>query len=66
MWEDQVFANTCRATCRRDCVLASMTTDVCLIGLDIIALEESFNLQVVCDARGSDGQIADAMTRRRM
>jgi nicotinamidase-related amidase len=66
VWEGEAFANACRATCRRNCVLAGMTTEICVVGLAIIALEEGFTLQLVCDACSSGSQLDDAMAWRRM
>jgi nicotinamidase-related amidase len=66
LWEGEAFANACRATCRRNCVLAGMTTEICVVGLAIIALEEGFTLQLVCDACSSGSQLDDAMAWRRM
>jgi len=65
-WEDEAFANACRATGKRNLVMAGVTTDVCMVGPAISALEEGFNVQVVCDACGSGNQIAEEMAWRRM
>ena len=46
--------------------MAGVTTDVCMVGPAISAVEEGFNVQVVCDACGSDNQIAEEMAWRRM
>jgi nicotinamidase-related amidase len=66
VWEGEAFANACRATCTRIYVLAGMTTDICVVGLAISALEEGFTLQAVCDGCGSGSQLDDAMAWRRM
>jgi len=60
-WEDEAFANACRATGKRNFVMAGVTTDVCMVAPAISAVEEGFNVQVVCDAcgSGSGNQIAE-------
>jgi nicotinamidase-related amidase len=65
-WDDPAFASACRATSRRNFVMAGVTTDVCMVGPAISALEEGYNVQVVCDACGSSNQIAEEMSWRRM
>lgn len=65
-WEDPAFAEACRNTGRRNFVMAGVTTDVCMVGPAISALEEGFNVQVVCDACGSGNPIAEEMAWRRM
>jgi nicotinamidase-related amidase len=65
-WEDEAFAGACRATGKRNLVMAGVTTDVCMVGPAISALEEGFNVQVVCDACGSGNAIAEEMAWRRM
>ena len=65
-WDDENFANACRATARRNFVMAGVTTDVCMVAPAIDALNEGFNVQVVCDACGSTNQIAEEMSWRRM
>jgi nicotinamidase-related amidase len=65
-WDDERFASACRQTGRRNFVMAGVTTDVCMVGPAISALEEGYNVQVVCDACGSTNQIAEEMAWRRM
>jgi nicotinamidase-related amidase len=65
-WEDPDFAGAVRATGRRNLVMAGVTTDVCMVGPAISAVEEAFDVQVVCDACGSSNQIAEEMSWRRM
>jgi nicotinamidase-related amidase len=65
-WDDEDFANACRTTGRRNFVMAGVTTDVCMVSPAISALEEGFQVQVVCDACGSSNQIAEEMSWRRM
>ena len=65
-WDDTDFADACRGTGRRNFVMAGVTTDVCMVSPAISALEEGFNVQVVCDACGSTNPIAEEMSWRRM
>ena len=46
--------------------MAGVTTDVCMVSPAISALDEDYNVQVVCDACGSSNQIAEEMSWRRM
>ncbi|MEO8310000.1 MAG: isochorismatase family protein [Caldimonas sp.] len=55
-WDDEDFANACRKTGKRNFVMAGVTTDVCIVSPAICALEEGFNVQVVCDACGRPGR----------
>jgi nicotinamidase-related amidase len=65
-WDDEAFAAACRRTGRRNFVMAGVTTDVCMVGPAISALEDGFNVKVACDACGSTNQIAEEMAWRRM
>lgn len=65
-WDDEAFASACRATGKRNFVMAGVTTDICMVMPAISALREGFNVQVVCDACGSSSQIAEEMAWRRM
>ena len=65
-WDDERFAAACRQTARRNFIMAGVTTDVCMVGPAISALEEGYNVQVVCDACGSTNSIAEEMAWRRM
>lgn len=65
-WDDENFANACRNTGKKNLVMAGVTTDVCMVAPAISAVEEGFNVQVVCDACGSTNQIAEEMSWRRM
>jgi nicotinamidase-related amidase len=65
-WDDEHFANACRNTGKRNFVMAGVTTDVCMVAPAISALEEGFNVKVVCDACGSSNPIAEEMAWRRM
>jgi len=46
--------------------MAGVTTDVCMVAPAISALQEGFNVKVVCDACGSTNQIAEEMSYKRM
>lgn len=65
-WDDENFAHACRATGKKNFVMAGVTTDVCVVSPAISALEEGFNVKVVCDACGSPNPIAEEMAWRRM
>ena len=65
-WDDEDFANACRNTGKKNFVMAGVTTDVCMVAPAISALQEGFNIKVVCDACGSSNQIAEEMSWRRM
>ena len=65
-WDDEAFAQACRATGRRNFVIAGVTTDVCVVPPAISALGEGFNVKVVCDACGSPNPIAEEMAWRRL
>ena len=65
-WDDPAFADACRATGKKNLVMAGVTTDVCMVGPAISAVQEGFNVKVVCDACGSANQIAEEMSWRRM
>jgi len=65
-WDDEDFANACRNTGKRNFVMAGVTTDICMVSPAISAVEEGFNVQVVCDACGSSNPIAEEMAWRRM
>lgn len=65
-WDDPAFADSCRGTGKRNLIMAGVTTDVCMVAPAISALEEGYNVQVVCDACGSSNQIAEEMSWRRM
>jgi len=46
--------------------MAGVTTDVCVVGPAISAIEEGLDVQVVCDACGSSNQIVEEMSYHRM
>ena len=61
-----MILQTPAATRQENFVMAGVITDVCVIPPGISALEEGFNVKVVCDACGSTNQIAEEMSWRRM
>lgn len=65
-WDDADFAAAIRATGRKHLIMAGVTTDVCMVAPAVSAVEEGFDVQVVCDACGSSNQIAEEMAWRRM
>lgn len=65
-WDDPAFADACRASGKKNLVMAGVTTDVCMVGPAISAAAEGFNVKVVCDACGSGNQTAEEMSWRRM
>jgi nicotinamidase-related amidase len=65
-WDDEAFANACRATGKKNFIMAGVTTDVCMVAPAISAVEEGFNVQVVADACGSSSQIAEDVAYIRM
>jgi nicotinamidase-related amidase len=65
-WDDAEIAGAVRATGRKKFIMAGVTTDVCMVAPAISAVEEGFDVQVVCDACGSSNQIAEGMSWRRM
>lgn len=65
-WDDEAFANACRATGKKNFIMAGVTTDVCMVAPAISAVDEGFSVKVVCDACGSSNQIAEEMSWRRM
>ena len=65
-WDDEAFAKACRSTGKRNFVMAGVTTDICMVSPAISAVEEGFNVKVVCDACGSSNPIAEEMSWRRM
>ncbi|HEX2680341.1 MAG TPA: isochorismatase family protein [Candidatus Acidoferrales bacterium] len=58
-WDDPAFVAACRATGRRNFVLAGITTDVCAAPAAIGAAADGFNVKVAVDACGSRSKLAD-------
>lgn len=65
-WDDPAFADACRATGKKNFVMAGVTTDVCMVAPAISAVQEGYRVQVVADACGSSTQIAEEMSYLRM
>lgn len=65
-WDDPAFAAACRATGKKNFIMAGVTTDICMVPPALSAAAEGFTVKVVCDACGSTNQIAEQMSWRRM
>jgi len=65
-WDDPAFADAVRRTGRKHLVMAGVTTDVCMVGPVISAIEEGFEVWFVADACGSPNDIAEAMAHIRL
>ena len=65
-WDDENFASACRATGKRNFVMAGATTDMCVVSPAISAHEEGFNVKVVADACGSPTPVADQVAWLRL
>lgn len=64
--EEEAFAAAINATGRKKLVLAGVTNDVCTVFPALTLVEQGFDVQVVADAGGSPGAIAEDMALRRM
>jgi len=65
-WNDPAFAEACRATNRKQLLMAGVTTGVCLAPPAISASEEGFEVFGIADASGSPTALTDEMAFRRM
>jgi len=65
-WDDKRFVEAIRATGKRNLVMAGVTTDVCVMGPAISAVEAGFDVQVVTDASGSATKIGDEIAWQRL
>lgn len=65
-WDDERFAQACRDTERKQFIMASVTTEVCLAPPEISAIEEDFEVFGIVDASGSPSLLTDEMAFRRM
>ena len=65
-WDDPDSPMPAATPAKRNFIMAGVTTDVCMVAPAISALEEGYNVQVVCDACGSTNPIAEEMAWRRM
>lgn len=64
--DDPAFAAAVVATGRKKIVLAGVTNDVCTVYPALHLVRDGFDVQVVADAGGSPGQIAENIALRRM
>jgi nicotinamidase-related amidase len=65
-WTDPNFVKAIEATGRRQLIMAAVTTDICLVFPAISAVEAGYEVQAVMDASGTDTEIGEDMSRRRM
>jgi nicotinamidase-related amidase len=65
-WAMPEFKAAVEATGRRNLIMASVTTDVCLVFPAIAAREEGYNVQAVLDACGSPTLQSEDFAQRRM
>jgi nicotinamidase-related amidase len=64
--DDPQFAAAVTATGRKKIVLAGVTNDVCTVYPALHLVRDGYEVQVVADAGGSPGQIAEDIALRRM
>lgn len=64
--DDEHFAAAVKATGRRRFIIAGVTNDVCTVFPALSLVRDGFDVQVVADAGGSPGKLADEMALRRM
>ena len=65
-WGYAPFRDAVLATGRKRLIMAGLTNDVCIVYPAISAVEEGFEVQVVCDAGGSPTKAADDASLNRM
>lgn len=65
-WTDRNFVKAVDKTGRRQLIMAAVTTDICLVFPAISAVEDGYEVLAVMDACGTDTQIGEEMSRRRM
>lgn len=63
---DEHFAAVVKATQRRKIIIAGVTNDVCTVFPTLTLLHDGYEVQVIADAGGSPGKMADEMALRRM
>lgn len=64
--DDDSFAAAVRATGRRNIIIAGVTNDVCTVYPALSLVRDGYQVQVVADAGGSPGKIAEDIALRRM
>ena len=65
-WTDPNFVKAIEKTGRRKLIMAAVTTDICLVFPAISAVEAGYEVLAVMDACGTDTEIGEDMSRRRM
>lgn len=64
--DDEHFAAAVKATGRKRFIIAGVTNDVCTVFPALSLVRDGFDVQVIADAGGSPGKLADDMALRRM
>lgn len=64
--DDENFAAAVKATGKKRIVIAGVTNDVCTVYPTLTLVGQGYEVQVMADAGGSPGQLADDMALRRM
>lgn len=65
-WTDPKFVEAIKKTGRRQLIMAAVTTDICLVFPAISAVEAGYEVLAVMDACGTDTEIGEETSRRRM
>jgi len=65
-WTDPKFVAAIKKTGRRQLIMAAVTTDICLVFPAISAVEAGYEVLAVMDACGTDTEIGEETSRRRM
>jgi nicotinamidase-related amidase len=65
-WADANFKAAVAATGRKQLVMASVTTDICLVFPSISAVNDGYEVQAVLDASGPSFKLQEETARRRM
>jgi nicotinamidase-related amidase len=63
-WADPNFSAAVRATGRKKLIMATVTTDICLVFPAISAVQEGFDVLAVLDASGSGFDVQEELARR--
>lgn len=64
--DDKHFAAAVKASGRKKIIIAGVTNDVCTVYPTLSLLADGYEVQVIADAGGSPGVMADDMSLRRM
>lgn len=65
-WDQTEFVDACKATNRKNIVMAGVTTEVCVVAPALSALEDGFHVKVVVDACGSPNNVSEEIAWRRL